>query len=50
MAGTGSGIFSTGGICIKMSDFRFLLPADYTCSIGVIVWYQGVWNEATMQW
>jgi hypothetical protein len=36
MAGTGPGIFSTGGICIKISGFRFLLTADYTCSIGVM--------------
>jgi hypothetical protein len=50
MAGTGSGIFSIGGICTKISDFRFLLTADYACSIGVIIWYQGVWSEATMQW
>jgi len=36
MAETGPGIFSIGGICIKISGFRFLLPADYTCSIGVM--------------
>jgi hypothetical protein len=49
MAGIGTGILSIGGFYIKISEFRFLLTADYACSIGVIVWYKGVWNGATIQ-
>jgi hypothetical protein len=48
MARIGTGILSIGGFCIKMSEFLLLLTADYACSIGVIVWFEGVWNEATI--